>query len=246
MSRSELFTLMSCGMATVASSIMLLYTQILQPIFGNAGVALGHIITASFINVPSALIISSIMVPQVGKPTGGHMVMVDKPHSTMDALTKGVSDGLNMLLNISSMLIVLTALVYLLNSMIGSITIFGSAITLQKIFGYLFSPIAWLMGIPWAESQVAGSLMGVKVVLNEIFAYQALIEHTDLISPHTQLMMVYALCGFANFTSVGIIIGALGILVPERRSEIVNLSLKAIVSGALANCMTGTVIGLLT
>lgn len=246
MSRSELFTLMSCGMATVASSIMLLYTQILDPIFGNAGVALGHIITASFINVPSALIISSIMIPQVGKPTGGHIVMVDKPHSTMDALTRGVSDGLNMLLNISSMLIVLTALVYLLNTFIGTISIFGEALTLQKIFGYIFAPIAWLMGIPFSEAYTAGSLMGVKVVLNEIFAYQQLIEQASLLSGHTQLMMVYALCGFANFTSVGIIIGALGILMPERRSEIVSLSLKAVFSGALANCLTGTIIGLLT
>ncbi len=246
MSRSELFTLMSCGMATVASSIMLLYTQILEPIIGNAGVALGHIITASFINVPSALIISSIMIPQVGKPTGGHMVLVDKPHSTMDALTRGVSDGLNMLLNISSMLIVLTALVYLLNTLIGTISIFGEVLTLQKIFGYIFAPIAWLMGIPFSEAYTAGSLMGVKVVLNEIFAYQQLVECAGLLSEHTQLMLIYALCGFANFTSVGIIIGALGILIPERRSEVVNLSLKAVVSGALANCLTGTIIGLLT
>lgn len=246
MSRSELFALMSCGMATVASSIMILYTQILQPIFGNPGVALGHIITASFINVPSALIISSIMVPQIGKPTGGHLVLLDKPHSTMDAITKGVSDGLNMLLNISSMLIVLTALVALVNYALGSINLFGDALTLQKICGLIFAPIAWLMGIPHTEIATVGSIMGVKIVLNEIFAYQQLVQNMDLLSPHTQLMMVYALCGFANFTSVGIIIGALGILIPERRSEIVSLSLKAIVSGALANCFTGTLIGLLT
>lgn len=246
MSRSELFTLMSCGMATVASSIMLLYTQILAPLLGNPGIALGHIITASFINVPSALVISSIMIPQIGKPTGGHMVMVDKPHSTMDALTKGVSDGLNMLLNISSMLIVLTALVYLINSCMSSISLFGIQLSLQNLFGFIFSPIAWLMGIPASEVATAGSLMGTKVVLNEIFAYQELVNNSGALSPHTQLMMVYALCGFANFTSVGIIIGALGILIPERRTEVVSLSLKAIVSGALANCLTGTVIGLLT
>ena len=246
MSRSELFTLMSCGMATVASSIMLLYTQILYPIFHNSGVALGHIITASFINVPSALVIASILVPQIGKPTGGHLVMVDKPHSTMDAVTKGVSDGLNMLLNITSMLIVLTALVYLFNSCLGIIHFGGEPLTLQKIFGCIFAPIAWLMGFPSSEIAVAGSIMGTKVVLNEIFAYQELVQHMSDLSPHSQLMMVYALCGFANFTSVGIIIGAMGILIPERRSEIVNLSLKAIFSGALANCLTGTVIGLLT
>lgn len=246
MSRSELFTLMSCGMATVSSSIVILYTQILAPIFNNAGVALGHIITASFINVPSALVIAGIMVPQIGKPTGGHLVMVEKPHSTMDAVTRGVSDGLNMLLNITSMLIVLTALVYLANSCLGVVQISDEPLTLQKIFGLLFAPIAWLMGIPSSEIALAGSLMGTKVVLNEIFAYQQLAQNMANLTPHTQMMMVYALCGFANFTSVGIIIGAMGILIPERRPEIVSLSLKAIFSGALANCLTGTVIGLLT
>lgn len=246
MSRSELFTLMSCGMATVASSIMLLYTQILQPIFNSAGVALGHIITASFINVPSAIVVSLIMMPQVGKTTGGHLVITDKPHSTMDAVTRGVGDGLNILLNITSMLVVLTALVYIINNCLSVVTIFGDGLTLQKIFGLIFSPIAWLMGIPASEISIAGSLMGTKVVLNEIFAYQQLVTQMSNISAHTQLIMVYALCGFANFTSVGIIIGALSILIPERRSEVVNLSLKAIVSGALANCITGTIIGLLT
>jgi len=246
MSRSELFTLMSCGMATVASSIMVLYTQILEPIFHSQGIALGHIIIASFINVPSALVVALIMMPQVGKTTGGHLVMVDKPHSTMDAITRGVGDGLNMLLNITSMLIVLTALVYLINNCLSSINLFGEVITLQKIFGFIFAPVAWLMGIPYAEISIAGSLMGIKIVLNEIFAYQQLIIDMASLSPHTQLIMVYALCGFANFTSVGIIIGALGILIPERRSEVVNLSLKAIASGALANCITGAIIGLLS
>ncbi len=246
MSRSELFTLMSCGMATVASSIMVLYTQILQPIFPNQGTALGHIIIASFINVPSALVVALIMMPQVGKTTGGHLVQVDKPHSTMDAVTRGVSDGLNMLLNITSMLIVLTALVYLINICLSHVVIYGQVITLQKVFGLIFSPIAWLMGIPYPEISTAGGIMGTKIVLNEIFAYQDLIANMDILSSHTQLIMVYALCGFANFTSVGIIIGALGILIPERRSEIVNLSMKAIVSGALANCITGTIIGLLS
>ena len=246
MSRSELFTLMSCGMATVASSIMVLYTQILEPIFNSQGVALGHIIIASFINVPSALVVAFIMMPQVGKTTGGHLVMVEKPHSTMDAVTRGVGDGLNMLLNITSMLIVLTALVYLINNCLSTIVIHNEAITLQKLFGFIFAPVAWLMGIPYAEISVAGSLMGVKIVLNEIFAYQQLIVEMANLSQHTQLVMVYALCGFANFTSVGIIIGALGILIPERRAEIVSLSMKAIVSGALANCITGTIIGLLS
>lgn len=244
MSRSELFTLMTCGMATVASSIMILYTYILNPIFGSQGVALGHIITASLINVPSALIIASILQPQIGKPTGGHLVLLDKPHSSMDAVARGVSDGLNMLLNIASMLIVLTALVYLINSILTGI--FGDAVTLQQLFGYIFSPIAWLMGVPSSDIATAGSLMGTKLVLNEIFAYQALIENMHNLTSQTQLIMVYALCGFANFASVGIIIGALGVLVPERRSEIVNLSLKAVFSGALANCLTGTIIGLLS
>jgi CNT family concentrative nucleoside transporter len=218
----------------------------LHPIFGNSGVALGHIITASFINVPSALVIAAIMIPQIGKPTGGHLVQLEKPHSTMDAVTKGVSDGLGMFLNITSMLIVLTALVYLANNCLSLVSLGGYTITLQKIFGIIFAPVAWFMGIPSSEIATVGAVMGVKVVLNEIFAYQELINNMHALSPHTQLMMVYALCGFANFSSVGIIIGALGILIPERRAEIVSLSLKSVFSGALANCLTGTVIGLIT
>lgn len=246
MSRSELFTLMTCGMATVSSSIMLLYTKILEPVFGNSGVALGHIITASFINVTSALVVASIMMPQIGKTTGGHLVIEDKPHSTMDAIARGVSDGLGMAVNISAMLVVLTALVYLANESLSALNIFGDKITFQQIFGYLFSPVAWLMGVPYSEISAAGGLMGVKVVLNEIFAYQQLIVDMSSLSEHTRVIMVYALCGFANFTSVGIIIGALGILVPERKTEVVSLSLKAVMSGTLANCLTGTLIGLLT
>jgi CNT family concentrative nucleoside transporter len=246
MSRSELFTLMSCGMATVAASVMLLYVHILKPLFPNEGVVLGHILTASLINVPAALIISRLMIPQLGQPTSGHWAYVDQPHSTMDAVARGVSDGLNMLLNILAMLIVLTALVFLLNSALGYFSVQGTPLTLQKMAGFLFAPIAWLMGLPASEIFPAGGLLGIKIVLNEIFAYQGLTEQAHLFSEHSRLILTYALCGFSNFTSVGIIIGGVGILVPERRIEIVELSLKSIVSGALANCLSGTVVGLLT
>lgn len=248
MTRSELFSLITCGMATVASAVMLVYVQILKPLFPDAGYILGHIISASLINVPSALIISRIMMPQLGHNTGGHLTQGEKVSGFMDAISKGVNDGVGILVNITAMLLVLTSLVYLANQVIGAILpeVNNTKLTLQGIFGLIFSPFMWFMGIPWSEINLAGSLMGTKLVLNEIFAYKEFAISASSLSDHSKLIMLYGLCGFANFGSVGITIGALGTLIPERHTEVVSLGLKSLVSGTIATCLTATIIGLLT
>ena len=248
MTRSELFSLITCGMATVASAVMIVYVHILKPLFPDPGYILGHIISASLINVPSALIISRIMIPQLGHNTGGHLTTGEKASGFMDAITKGVNDGVGILVNITAMLLVLTSLVYLANQVLGAALpeFNNTKITLQGFFGYLFSPFMWFMGIPWNEVNLAGSLMGTKLVLNEIFAYKEFTVSASQLSEHSKLIMLYGLCGFANFGSVGITIGALGTLIPERHTEVVSLGLKSLISGTIATCLTATIIGLLT
>jgi CNT family concentrative nucleoside transporter len=163
----------------------------------------------------------------------------------MDAITKGTTDGLKLLLNIVAMLIVLVALVALVNKALSILPDIGqSPITLERILGYIMAPIVWLMGIPWAETQTAGSLMGTKTILNELLAYLDLAHLPEnALSPRSRLIMTYAMCGFANFGSLGIMIGGLGSMVPERRNEIVSLGMRSIVSGTLATCMTGALVG---
>ena len=166
----------------------------------------------------------------------------------MDAITRGTVDGLQLLLNILAMLIVMVALVALVNIMLAALPdLWGTPMTLQRFFGWAFSPVVWCMGIPWSEAQVAGQLMGTKTILNEFIAYINLSQLPEgTLSPRSSLIMVYALCGFANLGSVGILIGGLTALAPSRRSDIVKLGTRAIVSGTLATCMTGAVIGIIT
>lgn len=244
LTRSELFAVMTMGMATTSSTIMVLYATILENAVARP---ISHILTASIINIPAALAISRIMVPQTGKDTDGEMVLPYKFNGSMEAISQGASDGMKLFLNIIAMLIVMLALVALANSILTLLPSFqGEAITLQRILGFGLSPIAWLMGIPWSEAHVVGNLIGTKTVLNEIMAFLHLSNlPQDSLSPRVALMMTYALCGFANFSSIGIQIGGLGTMVPERRPEIISLSFKAMVAGTMASCMSGTVIGLL-
>lgn len=246
LSRSELFSLLTCAMATVSSSVIILYVQILKDLLPGEDI-LGHILTASVLNIVSALTVSRLMIPHVGHTTSGSFSYHEDTKSSMDALSRGVTDVINVMFSIASMLIVLTSIVYLINKILFLIPYTGGdPLTLQSICGYIFSPVMWLMGIPISEAINAGEVMGVKTVLNEIFAYQNLVKAQDLFSVHTRTILVYAICGFANFSSVGIAIGALGSLVPERRHEIVSLGLKSVLSGTIATCITGTIIGLLT
>jgi CNT family concentrative nucleoside transporter len=245
MTRSEIFSLMSVGMACVAGTVMILYATILKGIISDP---LGHILMASFIHVAAAITIARIMVPETGEETSGSLVPQQTAISSMDAIFKGTMDGLHLLLNIAAMLVVMVALVYVANLLIGLLpNVAGHPLTLQRILGYVMAPVVWLFGIPWAQSQTAGYLMGIKTILNELLAFIELAKlPPEALDPRSRLIMTYALSSFANFGSLGILIGGLGSLVPERRDEIVGLGMKAIVAGTLATCMTGVVIGIFT
>jgi CNT family concentrative nucleoside transporter len=242
MSRSELFILMSCGMATVAGTVMALYASILSKVIPDA---LGHILVASVVSTPAAIAISVLMVPGTAATEG--MLVPQAASSSMDALTRGTVDGVQLLINIVAMLLVLVALVSLANQILSLFPdVAGAPITLQRVLGTLMAPLVWVMGIPWAEATTAGALMGTKTVLNELLAYIDLAKlPAGALSPRSNLVMTYALCGFANFGSLGIMIGGLATMAPERRDEIVSLGGKTLVSGTLATCVAGSVVGIL-
>jgi len=243
MTRSELFSIMTCGLATIAGTVMILYASILKVVIPDS---IGHILIASIISAPAAITVSRLMIPETGKGTAGKLMPLQTATSSMDAITNGTIDGLKLLLNIVAMLIVLVALVYLVNQALSIIPhIGGKPVTLQRLLGYVMSPIVWLIGIPWAEAQTAGGLMGTKTILNEFIAYLELANLPDgALSLRSRLIMTYALCGFANLGSLGIMIGGLGSMVPERKNEIVALGMKSIVAGTLATCMTGAIVGI--
>jgi CNT family concentrative nucleoside transporter len=245
MTRSELFTLMTAGMATIAGTVMVLYASIL----GDAipGV-MGHILTASIISVPAAVTVAKVMVPETASPTSGELATEHPDAGSMDAVTRGTLQGVELLINIMAMLIVLVALVHLVNTLLGLFPdLGGRPITLQRVLGGAMAPLVWFMGVPWQEAPAAGSLMGVKTILNEFLAYLELSRLSpDTLSDRSMLIMTYAMCGFANPGSLGIMIGGLGTMAPGRRSEIVSLGLRSVVGGTLATCMTGAVVGILT
>jgi CNT family concentrative nucleoside transporter len=231
-------------MATTAASVMALYTSILEGAIPNP---IAHILTASIISIPAAITLSRIMIPQEGAVTSGALVAPYKFSNWMDAVSKGTSDGLTIFLHVMAMLIVVLALVSLLNAILAALpAIGGEAISLQRMLGYVMAPMAWLMGIPWEEAPTAGRLLGTKTVLNEIVAFLDLskLSRSEL-SASSALIMTYGLCGFANFSAIGIVIGGIGSMVPERRNEIVALGFKSVLAGTLATCMSGALIGIL-
>lgn len=244
MTRSELFTLMTTGMATIAGTVMVLYASILSDVVPDI---MGHILTASIISVPAAITISKIMIPETGQLTSGEMTAPETALSAMDAITKGTIQGVHLLINIIAMLIVLVALVYLVNLILGLIPeIGGQPVTLQRLLGLAMAPVVWLMGVPWKEAPVAGALMGTKTILNELLAYLDMSHLAKgALSHKSLLIMTYAMCGFANPGSLGIMIGGMGTMAPERRDEIVALGFRSIVAGTLATCMTGAVVGII-
>lgn len=244
MSRGELFMVMTCGMSTVAGTVLVLYSYILQSVIPDA---LGHILTASIISAPAAIVIADLMVPHRGEVTQGEVLEVTDAESSMDAVTRGTADGLKLLLNIVAMLVVLIALVSLVNQLLGMLPAFGGKpLTLQSMLGVVAAPLVWVIGVPWEEAMTAGSLLGTKTILNEFIAYLDLAAlPAEALSERSRMIMTYALCGFANFGSLGIMIGGMGTMVPERRKEIVSLGFRSILSGLLATCMTGAIVGLL-
>lgn len=245
MDRGDLFLVMVGGMAGIAGTMLVLYATMLAPIVPNAA---GHLITSSVITAPAAIMVAALMVPPSARPQDQTLsVPRSEAENSMDAITRGTTNGITLLLNIVAMLIVLVALVTLLNTIIGLLPdVGGKPLTLQRMTGWLMSPVAWLMGIPWGEAQTAGGLLGTKVILNELLAYMDLAALPDgALSPHSRLIMTYALCGFANFGSLGIMIGGMGVMAPDRRSDIVSLGLKSIVAGTIATCMTAAIAGLI-
>jgi CNT family concentrative nucleoside transporter len=245
--RGELFIVMTGGMAGIAGTVLVLYATLVGPVVPDAA---GHLVVASVLGAPAAILVSLIMVPDAGdQHTGGTLAEAGPvASSTMDAIVKGTAAGLELLLNICAMLIVLVALVHLANAMLGIVpTVGGAPITLQRVLGVVMAPVCWLMGIPWNEATTAGGLMGIKTILNEFIAYVELSKLApDALDPRSRLIMLYAMCGFANFGSLGIMIGGLATMAPERRDDIVSLGLKSIVSGTLATCLMGAIVGVLT
>jgi CNT family concentrative nucleoside transporter len=244
MARGELFAIMSCGMAGIAGTMMVLYASILGPVIPNA---LGNILIASLISTPAALAVSALMVPFLPGDAAGQFHIDVPAANAIDAIVKGTTDGIGLLVNIVAMLLVLVALVSLVNIGLSTLPdVAGGPITVQRGLGGLFAPVMWAIGMPWDDAVTAGGLMGTKTVLTEFVAYLDLAGLPEsALSPRARLMTTYALCGFANFASLGIMIGGLGAMVPERKIEVVRLAAKSILSGTIATCLSGAVVGLL-
>jgi len=244
MTRSELFALMTCGMATIAGTVLVLYAGIIGPVLPGA---LGHILTASLISVPASILIAGVMIPESGQPTLGEVSPPSESRSSMDAVVQGTSLGVQIFISVAALLVVLVALVSMFNQALGLLPAPGDApLTMQRILGWIMSPLVWLTGIPWNESQTAGGLMGTKIVLNELLAYLDLAAvPAGALSERSVLIMTYSMCGFANIGSLGILIGGMTRLAPERSAEIVELGPRSILAGVLATMMTGAVVGIL-
>ena len=245
MTRDELLILMTVGMSTIAGSVMVVYTTMLMPIYGPG--LIGHFLTASLISVPAGIMFANMMIPSEVKtdfPEGDSSKMYT---STVDALTQGTKNGLEIFLSVIAMLIVVMALVFLVNSLLGVFPeLNGSPITIERILGLIFAPLAWFMGIPWEESIMAGQLLGVKTALNEFVAYLYLSDvETYNLSEKSRLIMLYALCGFANFSSVGILLSGMSAMVPERRDDLISVTGRALWAALLASCMTGFIVGII-
>jgi len=244
MGRGALFAAMAVSMATVAGTVMALYASILAPVVPGAA---GHIVSASLINVPGAMMLARLVVPRefTGGPRTAQVTMDDPPHSSMEAVTQGTTEGIGLVAGVAAMLIVVVSLVALVNAILGVAgDVAGGPLTLQRILGVVCMPLAFVIGIPWSEAATAGGLIGQKVVLNEFLAYLDLVRTpAGALSERSRLLLTYALCGFANLGSLGILIGGLSAMAPERRSEITELAPRAMLVGFLATMLSASVVG---
>ncbi|MEL7641424.1 MAG: nucleoside transporter C-terminal domain-containing protein [Solidesulfovibrio sp.] len=245
MTRSELFAMMATGMSCIAGTMLMLYATVLKGIIPDA---LGHILTASVIHAPAALVVAALMIPETGEPTLGRVLPRSPASGAMDAVVSGTADGLRLFWSIVATLLVFVALVKLANILLGTLPAIGGApLTLERALGVVMAPVAWLLGVPWAEAATAGSLLGTKIVLNEFIAFIDLAKlPPEALSEHARLILTYAMCSFANFGSVGIMLAGMGSLCPARKAEITALGGRALIAGALASFMTGTVVGILS
>jgi CNT family concentrative nucleoside transporter len=242
--RGALFAAMTLGMATVAGTVLALYAAILEPVVPGAA---GHVVAASLMNAPAALVLARLAVPEgfAGGPDAAELRIDNPPRSSIDAIAQGTVDGLKLLAAIIAMLVVMIALVALANAVLGGLAKpLGLTLTLERVLGWLLAPVAFLIGVPWSEAPAAGALIGQKIVLNELIAYLDMAKQgAEVLSPRTRLILTYALCGFANLGSLGIMIGGLTTLVPERRADIVELAPKAVLVGLMATLLSAAVVG---
>jgi len=242
MTHYELLLLMTAGMSTIAGSVMVIYASMLGSLFNDV---LGHLLTKSVMSVPAAILFAHLMLPEASSEHADS----EAPRiygGTMDAITRGTSDGLNIYLGILAMLLVLITFVALANSVIGLLPpVGGESLSLERMAGWLFAPIAWLMGVPWSEAPTVGALIGIKTILNEFIAYIGLSQVApEVLSEHSRLVAIYALCGFANLSSMGILIGGIGAMSPERKLELGELAPRALVAATLGSCMSGSVVSI--
>jgi len=240
MTKSELFAVMVGGLATVAGSVMAGYVTI--------GVELKYLIAASFMAAPGGFLMAKMIVPETETPKEDLAdldVQEEKPVNVIDAAASGAANGMQLALNVGAMLLAFVALIALLNGLLGGIGGWFDhpTLTLQEILGYVFAPVAWLLGVPWSEAVIAGSFIGQKVVVNEFVAYLDFINYRDTLSAHTQAIVTFALCGFANLSSIAILLGGLGGMAPGRRKDIARLGLRAVLAGSMANLMSAAIAG---
>ena len=241
---SELFAVMMAGMATIAGTMLVIEAAVISDVVPNAT---GHLISASLITLPGIVYISHLLEPNTGSLTGSDKGIDRGGDSVIDVITKGTQMGLNLFLTVIAMILVIVSLVHLLNAILHLLPdVFGAPVSLERILGYLLAPLTWLMGVPWSESVQAGQLMGTKTILTEFIAYIRLGEVADAaLGPRSRIIMTYALCGFANFVSLGIMLAGLVTMVPDRRDEIFGFGMKALIGGTVATCTSACLIGIL-
>jgi len=244
MTRSELFCVMTAGLATVAGTVLVAYMSML------GGEYAGHLIAASFMSAPAAVAIAKLMVPEEGRPQtlGGARISLERERvNAIDAAASGAADGLKLALNIGAMLIAFVALIYMFDDAIGALAglVGFPDLTFEALLGFALAPLAWLMGVPWKDALSVGEMLGIKTVLNEFLAYQMLADARVHLEPRSIVIASYALCGFANFGSLAILLGGLGGIAPSRRPDIARDGIRAIYAGTLASFMTGAIAGLL-
>ena len=248
MSKHELLVLMTVGMSTFSGGVMVVFVTMLSGLYSEN--LIGHFLTASIISVPAAIMYANIMLPSDIKTEDESEIEQSKLYrGTMDALTSGTQDGLQITLNIAALLLVLITIVTLVNTGLEALLpqVAGESITLERIAGWIFAPIAWCMGIPSSEIQLAGSLLGVKFILNEFVAYINLSSiDPSALSEKSRVIMLYALCGFANLSSGGILLSGIGTMIPDRKGDLISVSVKALIGATLASCFTGLVVGIIS
>jgi CNT family concentrative nucleoside transporter len=245
LTRSEMYVVMCTGMAGIAGTVLVLFATMLA---GKVPNVAGHLLVASIITVPASIVFARILVPERHAPTPGTLQATQDAHGSVDALAQGTRQGLEMFLNILASLLVFVALVHLTDAVLSLLpSVGGTDLSLGRLFGWAFSPLAWLIGVPWSEAPTVGSLLGTKTTLNELLAYVQLSElPLDALSERSRLLATYALCGFANFGSAGIMIAGFATMAPTRRAEIAQLGLHSLIGGTLATCATAAIVGALT